>query len=112
MNLEQAIPTQPPPPEPIDHQKPRRPFFERRSGRVLLYSAMSLFGAVLLVFGYFSFKFVPKINKRLEAGPFSGSVNIFSAPRSVAVGDMIGEEDVLTRLRRAGYTTSRGNTVG
>jgi len=112
MISEQETPNQNPPQEPAEPLKPRPPFFERRPGRVLLYSAMSLFAAVLLVFGYFSFKFVPRINQRLQAGPFSGSVNIFSAPRSVAVGDAVSEDEVLSRLRRAGYTTSRGNTVG
>jgi penicillin-binding protein 1B len=99
-----------PPHEPA--RPPRPPFFERREGRILLFSAMSLFGVFLLLFGYFYLKFAPAINKRLQAGPFSGTVNIYSAPRSVALGDPATPQEIVSRLRRAGYTTARGNTVG
>jgi penicillin-binding protein 1B len=94
-------------------QRPARPpFFERREGRILLFTSMGLFGVFLLLFGYSYVKFGPTINKRLESGPFSGTVNIYSAPRSVAVGEAATPEEIVTRLRHAGYTTARGNTVG
>src|SRR5436309_1526799 len=114
MISEHETPNQNQPQEPLyqTERHRRAPFFERRAGRILLFTSMGLFAAFLLVFGYFSFQFVPKINQRLQAGPFSGSVNIFSAPRAVAVGDAVGLEEVLSRLRRSGYTTSRANTVG
>jgi penicillin-binding protein 1B len=90
----------------------RPPFFERRQGRILLFSAMGLFGLMLATFGFFYLKFAPMVNRRLDGGPFAGTVNIYSAPRSVAVGDLLTQEEAVARLRRAGYTTSRGNTVG
>jgi penicillin-binding protein 1B len=112
--------TNPLPPDPshLDtpaeepQRPPRPPFFERREGRILLFSSMGLFSVFLLFFGYFYFKFAPAINKRLEAGPFSGTVNIYSAPRAVGVGDAATPDEVVARLHRAGYTTARGNTVG
>src|SRR5689334_16844573 len=105
--------TNPLPPDTVTQppqRPPRPPFFERREGRILLFSAMGLFSVLLLLFGYFYLKFAPAINKRLQAGPFSGTVNIYSAPRSVAIGDLATADEIVARLRRAGYTTARGNT--
>ena len=114
MISEQNISDQQLPQEPQEEVKPeqRPPFFERREGRILLYSAMGLFTAVVVCCGFLYFKFAPIINRRLAAGPFSGTVNIYSAPRSVGVGDPLTAQETVARLRRAGYTTSRGNTVG
>jgi penicillin-binding protein 1B len=122
MTTDQETPT--PNPEPLpnpetvqetqEQAKPAQPpnYFERRPGRIILFSAMGIFGVFLLIAGISYLKFAPKINGRLEDGPFSGTVNIYSAPRSVAVGDSFTAEDIVGRLRHAGYSTSRGNTVG
>lgn len=113
MTSEQETPNSNPRDAVAQAAKPfRPPFFERREGRILLYSAMGLFATVVAVFGFYYIKFAPTINRRLSAGPFSGTVNIYSAPRSVAVGDSLTIEEVVARLRRAGYSTARGNTVG
>jgi penicillin-binding protein 1B len=114
MTSEQETQNQLPPEQIADTppRPPRPPFFERRAGRILLFSAMGIFGCVVLLLGFFYFKFAPRINKRLEAGPFSGTVNVYSAPRSIAVGDAATAEEIVARLRRAGYTTARGNTLG
>jgi penicillin-binding protein 1B len=39
-------------------------------------------------------------------------VNIYTAPRAVAVGDTLTADEVITRLRHAGYSAARGNTLG
>jgi len=109
---------EPPDPQlPADTQEEIKPpslpnFFEKRPGRILLYSSMSVFGLFLVIAGIFYFKFTPKIDERLGSGPFSGTVNIYSAPRSVAVGDSLTSDEIVSRLHRAGYSTARGNTVG
>src|SRR5436305_1428331 len=111
MTTDQESPT--PNPEPLQETQPQaKPalppnFFERRPGRTLLFSSMGLFGAFLLLAGISYLKFAPKINGRLEDGPFSGTVNIYSAPRSVALGDSVTAEEIVGRLRRAGYSTAR-----
>jgi penicillin-binding protein 1B len=91
---------------------PRPPFFERREGRILLYSALGLFAASLLVFGFFYLRFARVIDRRLASGPFADTFNIYTAPRTVAVGDAITPAEIVARIERAGYTTARGNTVG
>jgi len=115
-----AMTTEHEPPDPQALQEtqqqanpPRPPnFFDRRPGRILLYSSMSLFGLFLAIAFVFYVKFTPKIDERLGSGPFSGTVNIYSAPRSVGVGDTLTPDEIVARLRRAGYSTARGNTVG
>src|SRR5262249_47325033 len=45
-------------------------------------------------------------------GPFSDTVNIFTAPRAVHVGDNLTLEQVVAQLRRSGYSVARGNALG
>ena len=61
MTSEQNIPDQQPPQEPRRTQQPeqRPPFFERREGRILLFSAMGLFTAVCGLLRLLLFKFCP-----------------------------------------------------
>jgi penicillin-binding protein 1B len=106
-------PQYPPEQPPQDNRKGNRPpFFERRSGRILLFSSAGTFAAFLLVFGSMYLRFARMIDQRLAAGPFSGSINVYTAPRTVSIGDPLTLQDVVGRLLRCGYTTARGNTIG
>jgi penicillin-binding protein 1B len=97
----------PPPPEP------RKPgFFERREGRILAASVICLVALGAFVFGYYYMKNARKIDSRLQAGPFSGTINVFTSPRTFAVGDPLTAEELVGRLRRSGYTMAKSNTVG
>jgi penicillin-binding protein 1B len=87
-------------------------FFERREGRLLAAWVLVLFAGGICVFGYFFLQYAHMIDQRLAAGPFSNTVSIFSAPRSIAAGDPLTQEEVVERLRHSGYSTSRGNTMG
>ena len=49
--------TNPLPADTLPVRPIRPPFFERREGRILLFSSMGLFAVFLLFFGYFYFKF-------------------------------------------------------
>ena len=82
----------------------RPPFFERRSGRILLFSSAGTFALFVIVFGSFYLRYARIIDQRLASGPFSGSIDIYTAPRSVAVGDPLTLQDVAGQLRRSGYT--------
>jgi penicillin-binding protein 1B len=97
-------------PEP--HKTERPPFFERRSGRILLFSSVGIFAVFLVVFGSVYLRYARIIDQRLAAGPFSDSVNIYTAPRTVSLGDPITPQEVVARLRRGGYTTAPGNNIG
>src|SRR5215469_264060 len=96
------------PPPPGD----QIPFFFRKGPRIALFCAMGVFASFVLVGGFFYFKYAGRIASRLRSGPFAGSVDIFSAPREVGVGDDITLAEMTADLRRSGYTNSRENPVG
>ncbi len=73
---------------------------------------MAVFAACLAVFGFFYIRYARVIDARLAAGPFSDSLNIYTAPRVVAVGDAMTRDEAVARLDRSGYTVERGNPVG
>jgi len=99
--------------QPVESQEAeRQPFFYRRWPRRALFAAMGLFAVVLLVSCIFYAKFGRMIDARLKHGPFSDSVNIFTSPRTVAVGDALTAEEMVAELRSSGYTTSRSNPLG
>lgn len=91
---------------------PRPPFFDRRGPRIALFCAMGLFAAVVLGLGFLYFRYSETIDARLRRGPFSGAVDIFTAPRTVGVGDSISQAEMLADLERSGYSKSRDNAVG
>jgi penicillin-binding protein 1B len=88
------------------------PFFFRKGPRIALFCALGLFASAVLIFGYFYFKYAGMIDARLRTGPFADSVDIFTAPRVVGVGDAIASPDMIADLRRSGYNNSRDNPVG
>ncbi len=94
------------------NSKTAAPFFERRAGRILLYSSLGTFAAFLVLFGAFYLHYAHIINEQLAAGTFAGTVDIYTAPRVVAVGDPLTPADLIAYLRRRGYTTSYRNTSG
>jgi len=115
MTTEEQIPNAQPPsggPSQDSRERKRPPFFERRLGRILLYSSAGAFAVFVLVFGSFYLRYARMIDQRLAAGPFSGSLNIYTGPRTVAVGEVLTQQDVIGQLRRSGYTTVSGNTIG
>ncbi len=74
-------------------------------------SALVVLGG-LGVFTYYYSKYSKIIDEKLKVGPFANSSKIFAAPRTIAVGDPIAQEDVVNDLHRAGYSESRGNPMG
>jgi penicillin-binding protein 1B len=101
-----------PPDEKQTRQPEQPPFFFRKGPRIALFCAIGLFASVVLIFGYFYIKYAGMIDARLRTGPFADSVDIFTAPRVVGVGDAIASQDMIADLRRSGYTNSRDNPVG
>jgi penicillin-binding protein 1B len=87
-------------------------FFDRRGPRIALFTAIGLFGTVLVAFCILYFTIGRMIDVRLKGGAFSDSVNIFTAPRTVEVGTELTADAMASELRHSGYTTSRGNPLG
>jgi penicillin-binding protein 1B len=99
--------------QPIESKEvERQPFFFRRGPRIALFIAMGLFAAVLLAFSILYLRVARMIDARFKGGPFSDSVNIFTSPRTVSVGESLSAEEIVVELRRDGFTASRGNPLG
>ena len=52
------------------------------------------------------------IDRKLTAGPFFHSVNIYAAPRTLRVGDAAGAQQIVGVLQQSGYTTAARNPMG
>jgi penicillin-binding protein 1B len=68
-------------------------------------------GAVAVLNHYY-WEYAKIIDAKLSGGPFNQTSKILAAPEPVFVGDEITLEQVLSRLRDAGYSESRHNRVG
>jgi penicillin-binding protein 1B len=97
----------PPKPWNLPHLSTRRRRNLRQSAIIAGAAAVGFFSAILL----YSMRLSRVIDRELAAGPFSGSIQVFSAPRTLAVGDEATLEGTLRALRRSGYSTGRGNTI-
>jgi penicillin-binding protein 1B len=87
-------------------------FFLSRTGRFLVLGVAGLTVLFLGVFAFYYSKYSRVIDKKLTAGPFADSAQIFAAPLTVTVGDGASPESVAGELRRSGYNESRSNLVG
>jgi hypothetical protein len=84
----------------------------RRDVRIAAGSVLAL--SVLCFIALFSFyvRLAHVIDRRLAAGPFSNTTNIFSAAHPVVVGDPLTLEQFLALLQRSGYTNVKKNPGG
>lgn len=82
------------------------------AGKIALASAALLLVGVLLAFTYFYAKFARMIDAKLRAGPIQSTAMIFAAPQAVTIGDRMTSDEIVSQLRRSGYTESRGNALG
>ncbi len=63
-------------------------------------------------FSHFYWKYAKVIDAKLAHGPFNRTSKILAAPQAIYVGDEIAPEEVLSLLRKAGYSESRHNRIG
>ena len=63
-------------------------------------------------FSHFYWKYAKVIDAKLAHGPFNRTSKILAAPQAIYVGDEIAPEEVLSLLRKAGYSASRHNRLG
>ena len=99
----------------IDEQTAKRqgcPLFHGREGRFLAASLVGVFVVSVFLFSFYYIRFALLVDLRLTAGPFSDTIDIFAAPHTLAVGDVITPTEVSTLLRNSGYSTERVNPVG
>jgi penicillin-binding protein 1B len=95
-----------------EQSQERSAFFETPRGKKLAYWSIAALATITVLYAVGYWRLARVVDQRLAAGAFGDTVNIYSAPRTVAVGDPLDEAAVVGRLRQAGYTTARGNTLG
>ncbi len=82
------------------------------AGKIAIGAAVFLVTIGLLTFTYYYVKYARLIDEKLSGGAFPNTAMLFAAPKVVAVGDQASGAEVVTQLKRAGYTESRGNRMG
>jgi penicillin-binding protein 1B len=90
----------------------RVPFLERRGTRIAAAVILGIVSIGICMVLFFYIKVAHFVDRRLAAGPFADTVDIYSSPCSVAAGDALTVDEVVARLRRSGYTTVKNNPVG
>jgi penicillin-binding protein 1B len=81
-------------------------------GKALMLIVLLVGTAILAGFTYYYVKFARLIDAKLASGPYQRAAMIFAAPRTVSLNDQMTIEEVVTQLRRSGYTESRSNRMG
>ena len=90
--------------------RPRWPL--RRLLRIAGAAALSFLLLACGIVFYYYIKLSPLVDRRLAAGPFSHTTNIFSAPVRVATGDSLTLEEFTAELRKSGYTAAHDDAQG
>jgi penicillin-binding protein 1B len=80
--------------------------------RLIQWSALIFTLVFVALFGYFYFKYARRVDKQLAAGPFLGTLNIYAAPRAMAVGDAGSAGQIAAELRQSGYGRSANHPAG
>jgi penicillin-binding protein 1B len=92
-----------------------RKLFEWRPGprtNIWLIASVALCVVTFAVFLFFYVKLARLADERLETGVFASTLDIYAAPRTVAVGDRLSSDELVSWLRDAGYNTTPGNPEG
>lgn len=81
-------------------------------GKIILAIAVLCAIAGISTFTFYYVKYARLIEKKLAAGPYANTSMLFASPRTIAVGDVAGPQEVANDLRRSGYNESRNNRMG
>lgn len=83
-----------------------------RAAWIVLAVAAVLAATAASLFGFYYVKFARLTDRKLRAGVFAGTLNIFAAPRIIAVGDRLSLDDAVSYLQENGFTASHASPVG
>src|SRR5947209_12786252 len=87
-------------------------FLEGRKFRVAAAGVLGAISLSAVVFLIYYIIVAHWVDQRLAAGPFSDTVDIFSSPRKVSLGDALTADQLAAQLRRSGYTSVNNNPAG
>jgi penicillin-binding protein 1B len=81
-------------------------------GKFLAATCAFVLVAGLGTFTFFFLKYSKLIDEKLSAGPFPNTSMLFAAPRQVVVGDETTPDEIVSILRRSGYSETTTNRMG
>ena len=91
----------------VKYQEPDEGFFRRWRRRLLrpavVLPVIFLTTVVVGVLGYYYWVFSGRIDRLLRGEVFTRSAGIYAAPKELRVNDNLSLEDLVARLKRAGY---------
>lgn len=95
---------------------PRRSFLVRLAfhpvGRVFILLALVSMLVGLGVFAYAYVTFARIIDQKLTAGVFTNTSQVFAAPRVISLNQELTSADLVSSLRRSGYSESKATRMG
>ena len=101
---------------PVRIQIPRRARWVRMlvgpAGRIAIGVCAGLTLVLLITFTFYYVRYSRLIDRKLRQGPFQSTSMVFSAPRTVSVGDEITPQEVVAQLHSSDYGESSGNRMG
>jgi penicillin-binding protein 1B len=81
-------------------------------GKAFLLVTLAAFTAILATFTYYYTKYSRLLEEKLRAGAYPNTAMLFAAPHVVAVGDRGSPAEIVSILRRSGYSESHNAVMG
>jgi len=87
-------------------------FVLNRWGKAFILTVAVSITLALAVFTFYYVKYSRLIESKLRAGAFASTSMLFAAPHLISVGDESTPAEVVSLLRRSGYSESRNAAMG
>jgi len=86
--------------------------FRNPLGKIFLVLGTLAFVTAISVFSYFWIHYSRLIDEKLRRGPFTETAQLYASPEPISVGDPLSPDELISALRRRGYTEARSNRAG
>ncbi len=94
-------------PRIVKYEEPDESFFRRWMRRIfrppVIIALIFLTTITIGVLGYYWYVFSGRIDSRLRGDVFTRSAGIYAAPKELRAGESVSADDLVDRLKRAGY---------
>jgi penicillin-binding protein 1B len=87
-------------------------FLLHPAGKILVGLTTAFLVASIGIFSFFWIQYSRIVDQKIKEGPFTETAMLFAAPEQISVGDNVTMDELITSLRRRGYTEARSNRAG
>lgn len=102
-------------PHSVRIQVPRSPLIRLLTHPIgKIFAGLFVFGLLVAIGVFISLwvHYSRLIDDKLRRGPFTETAQIYATPEPISLGDALTSDELVTALRRRGYTESRSNRMG